>query len=311
MPYPPSPVTFRDFHRMFPDDDACIEYLARWRWPDGFVCPACEATRAVRLRTRALWQCCSCRRQTSVTAGTVLHRTKLPLTTWLYALWLLARRKVSVSALQFAKETGIGSYKSAWGLLHKVRLVLSEDEANPLDEGAVEVDESMLPGIGGHRRHLGRGGAWILGAIERIERPGRRSRAGNARLRAAPRADRPTLQAFIESNVRAGARVVTDGLGAYRWLGSAGFEHEAHAINKDYDVLAAVLPQVHLLFTNVKAWLLGTFHGVSAKYLDRYLREYTYRFNRRRRDPDTFGFLARRVMKGAWTMHEALRPARS
>jgi len=190
MSYPASPVTFRDFHRMFPDDEACIDYLARWRWPEGFVCPRCDGSRAVRLRTRPLWQCSSCRRQTSVTAGTVLHRTKLPLTTWLYALWLMARPKVSISALQFARETGIASYKSAWGLLHKVRLVLSEGDEYPLDRGAVEVDESMLPGVGGHRRHLGRGGAWILAAIERIDRPGRRSRAGSARLRAAPRVDK-------------------------------------------------------------------------------------------------------------------------
>lgn len=311
MGYPPSPTTFRDFHAMFPDDDACVEYLAQWRWPDGFVCPGCEGTRAVRLRTRPLWQCSSCRRQTSVTAGTVLHRTKLPLTTWLYALWLLARRKVSTSAYQFQKETGIGSYKSAWGLLHKVRLVLAEGGDYPLHRGSVEVDESMLPGVGGHRRHLGRGGAWILGAVERIDRPGRRSRAGNVRLQAAQRADKAVLQRFIRGHVRRGARVVTDGLGAYRWLGDAGYEHEAHALNKDYDVLAAVLPQVHLLFTNVKAWLVGTFHGVCARYLDRYLREYAYRFNRRRRDPDTFGFLARRVMRGSWTGHGALRPSRS
>ena len=284
LSYPASPVTFRDFHRMFPDDEACIDYLARWRWPEGFVCPRCDGSRAVRLRTRPLWQCSSCRRQTSVTAGTVLHRTKLPLTTWLYALWLMARRKVSISALQFARETGIASYKSAWGLLHKVRLVLSEGDEYPLDRGAV--------------------------AIERISRPGRRSRAESARLRAAPRVDKQTLQDFITTHVREGARVVTDGLGAYRWLtvSSAGFEHEAHPINGKYAVLESALPQVHLLFTNLKARLVGTFHGVSAQYLDRYLREYAYRFNRRRRDPGTFGFLARRMMRRAWTSHAALRP---
>ncbi len=104
---------------------------------------------------------------------------------------------------------------------------------------------------------------------------------------------------------------MTDGFAAYRWLSGAGYEHVAHPVNGNYQVLVAGLPQIHLLFTNIKTWLLGTFHGVSARYLGRYLQEYAYRFNRRWRDPNTFGFLVRRVMRGAWTRHEDLRPALS
>lgn len=311
--YPESPTTFRDFAAMFPDDDACIDYLARWRWPDGFRCPRCSDKRATRLQTRALWQCHGCRHQTSVTAGTVLHRTKLPLSTWLYALWLLGRRKNSVSALQLQKETGIGSYRSAWALLHKVRLVLGESADHPLRAGKVEIDESILPGVGGRARHIGRNGAWIVAAIERIPatRRGRRVEvAGSARVAAVASSSKAGLRPFLEKHVAADALVVTDGHQAYPpLLAERGTPHERWSTWSDHALTDRHLGQVHLLFSNIKAWLTGTFHGVSAKYLDRYLAEYVYRFNRRGRDPNTFGFLVRRLVTRPWTSEKRMRPA--
>ncbi len=172
--HPASPSNFREFHAMFPDDEACIEYLAAWRWPDGFVCPRCSGRTADRLNCRPLWECRGCGRQTSVTAGTVMHRTRLPLSTWLYAIWQLAVRKVSISAKQLQQEVGIGSYGSAWALLHKVRLVLGEHEdAWPLRGDAVEVDETKVFGRGRPGGRIGRGlsvgSAWIVAAVERYE----------------------------------------------------------------------------------------------------------------------------------------------
>jgi len=147
--YPRSPTSFREFHSMFPDEESCVDYLASWRWPDGFVCPACGCQRSVRLRCRPLWECGGCRRQTSVTAGTVMHRTRVPLSTWLYAIWQLAGRKVSISATQLQRDTGLRSYGTASTLLHKLRRALDErEQEHPLGAPAVEVDESKVFGRG-------------------------------------------------------------------------------------------------------------------------------------------------------------------
>ncbi len=310
--YPDSPATFREFHQMFPDDAACVAYLASWRWPDGFVCPACSSRRHCRLRTRPLWECLDCGHQASVTAGTVLHRTRLPLTTWLYAIWVLAVRRTSVSALQLQRETGIGSYKSAWGLLHKVRRVLGESEAYKLHRGVVEVDESKVGCRGrGVARAMPPGGAWVVAAVERVvvERGERRWLAsGSARVEVIPDTRGETLRPFVHRSVRPGATVVTDGWSPYRKLAGQGYVHEAHVLHDDRAVVEAVQPKVHLLFSNAKTWLNGTFHGVSARYLGGYLAEFTYRFNRRRRKQSIFGFVARRVMRGSWTSFEGLKP---
>lgn len=312
--YPKSPTTFLEFSRMFPDDAACVEWMAQWRWPDGFVCPACGHTKATRLRTRRLWQCCSpdCRHQTSVTAGTALHRSKQPLMVWLYALWLLAVRKVSISALQLQRETGIGQYRTAWNLLHKVRATLDESDDYPLSRGSIEVDESQVGGRGtGGGRQLGLGGRWVVIAVERIPvTKGEKSyvAAGAARACVAWSTDGATLNAFITAAIRKGSKVVTDGWSGYSRLTKKGFVHSAEVTHSDGEIVEVVQPKVHLLFSNFKVWLNGTFHGVSGSYLDKYLREYIYRFNRRNKGAGLFGFFVRRVVSAPWTSNAALRP---
>ncbi len=143
-----SPLTFREFHTAFPDEDSCADFLANVRWPDGFRCPVCSGSSAWRLACRPLWECRDCGRQTSVTSGTVMHRSRQPLTTWMYALWLLAVRRTSISALQFQRESGLRSYRTAWTMLHKLRCSLGERKTFPLHRGIVEVDESIVGGGG-------------------------------------------------------------------------------------------------------------------------------------------------------------------
>ena len=310
---PPSPPTFLSFQRMFPDEKAAAEYFARWRWPEGFICPVCQSKRYSRIETRGLWQCLDCSHQTSVTAGTVMHRTKVPLLIWLYAIWSIGRRKAGISALQFQRETGIGSYVTAWTMLHKVRRVLDESEEYPLHYGKVEVDESMVEGAGedsGRQgRRLGDGDAWLVAAVERIEAlRGERmiSVSGSARLEVIQQTNQETLEAFVKETVKTGATVVTDGLVSYDGLGAMGYEHEAH-IQRSIQITKATLPKVHLLFSNLKAWLIGIFHGVSSRYLWSYCREFIYRFNRRHLDPNIFGFIARRLVSRPWTSGAELR----
>jgi len=312
--YQLSPATIFEFQQMFPDEQAAVDYFAGWRWPDGFTCPCCSSFRHIRLKTRALWECLDCRHQTSVRAGTVMHKSKVPLRIWLYALWSVGRRKAGISALQFQKEVGFGSYRTAWTLLHKVRRVLNENDEYPLKEGKVEVDESMVngagPGSSRRGRRLGDGDAWVVAAVERLSiqvGDDAREVAGSARLEVIRQTDAEALTGFVDGAVAKGTTVVTDAWPSYDALGSMGYTHEEH-VQTSAQVTAAVLPKVHILFSNLKAWLLGTFHGVSAEYLWSYCREYLYRFNRRHLDPKVFGFLARRLVSRPWTSNEGLRP---
>lgn len=297
---PHCPPTFLEFAAQFPDDDSCELYLAQWRWPDGFICPECGCGEATRLRTRPLWQCAGCRHQTSVTAGTAMHGTRLPLQVWLYALWLVALRKVGISALQLQKETGIGSYKSAWLLLQKVRATLGESEDHKLDRGFVEVDESQVGGRRGRiGRRLGMGGAWLLVAVERIPvtKNGKTYQvSGSARAAVADSTNEKVITDFVVGAVKEGAAVVTDGWSSYAKLEALGYEHAPTPIRNRVAVLDLVLPKVHLLVSNLKTWLNGTFHGITKRYLPKYAAEFLYRFNRRHLGADLFGFFARRVM---------------
>ena len=139
------PDSLLAFQHMFPDDDACAAWLIEMRWPDGFVCPACGHEKGWALRSKAhTFECAGCRRQTSVTAGTILHASKLPLTVWFWAAYLMATHSNGISALQLQKELGIGSYRSAWLLAHKLRASMVDPERNPLS-GLVEIDEASLP----------------------------------------------------------------------------------------------------------------------------------------------------------------------
>lgn len=305
MTAPASPSTFHEFGELFPDDTSCMDHLEAWRWPAGFRCPRCDGRAATRLSTRALWECHACGRQTSITAGTALQHTKVPLRTWFYALWLVAGRKKGISALQFQRDTGIGSYGTALYLLHKVRRVVPEREGELL-EGVVELDHAIMPGKGMRPgKRLGVGGAFLLAAVERlsyIDKRGRnRTRAGRARAAVLPVAAGDTSVDFVEDTVKMGTLVVTDGGAEFEGLVHAAVDHESHDQNGLAIISATHLSKVHIFFSNLKTWIRGVFHGVSRKYLPNYLHEFVYRFNRRDVGPDLFGYLVRRVVCAPWT----------
>jgi transposase-like protein len=294
-------LTFMDRYR---DEAACIEALAQWRWPEGFVCAGCAELRACQLSSRPrVFECAGCGRQHSVTAGTVFHRTRTPLRKWFAAAWLMAQDKRGVSALFLARELAL-RYDTAWLIAHKLRHGLSERAEYPLD-GLLEIDESYYGGRG-KPESRGRGmtnpnKSLIAIAVEtRPASPGQgegikqsRRVAGSARIAILPVATAAALGGFVRSAAKPGARIITDGLKSYDGLAD-GFRH--YSIVQDGGKNAdAVLPIVHVLFSNVKSWLNGTFHGVSAKHLPRYAREWNYRFNRRRRIADLTDFLLRRA----------------
>src|ERR1700752_927655 len=166
------PHSLIEFQQRFGDEAACAQYLIAARWPDGFVCPRCGGSKAWRLETKAwTYECAGCGRQTSVTAGTVMHGSKLPLTAWFTAIHLLSSHSNGISALQLQAQLGLRSYKSAWLLLHKLRRAMVDPDRLPLAE-LVEVDESETPyrpkddpPAGGQgRSHVGK--LLIIGAVE-------------------------------------------------------------------------------------------------------------------------------------------------
>lgn len=277
------PRSLCEFQRRFPDDTACAEYLASARWPDGFRCPACGKAKAWRLSCRPMltFACAACAKETSVTAGTVMHRSHLPLSIWFWAAWLMATHSNGMSALQLQSELGIGSYKTAWLLAMKLRRAMVAPGRSPL-AGLVEVDETTIPfrtkddpPAGGQgRSHTGK--LLIAGAVE--IKSGKKGTPILGRMRLATITDysAETLRAFMKRNIAPGSVTKTDGLASY--LGTPDVTHEPHVVGP----MAAhiVLPAIHRVFSNLKTWVLGVYHGVRRKHLKAYLDEFVFRANR-------------------------------
>jgi predicted RNA-binding Zn-ribbon protein involved in translation (DUF1610 family) len=275
------PGSLIEFQRRFPDEAACAAYLAAARWPQGFVCPGCGKTKAWQLQTKAwTWECADCGKQTSVTAGTIMHHSKLPLTTWFWAAYLMATHSNGISALQLQRQLALGSYKTAWLMGTKLRRSMVAPGRSRL-AGLVEVDETEiacrrkndpLTG-GGGRSHQGK--MLVVGAVEVQD-----GAAGPGRIRLSQVSDysADSLHAFLAANLAPGATAKTDGWAAYP--GAPGVRHDPHVVGK----MAAhvVLPWAHRIFSNLKVWALGVYHGLRRKHLQTYLDEFVFRFNRRR-----------------------------
>jgi hypothetical protein len=288
------PKTVQEFQTAFPDEEACWDTLRRTRWPDGFVCPRCGEPGSSWISTRRLEQCRRCRYQCSVTAGTVFHRTRLPLLTWFWAIFFVARHKQGISALQLQRDTGIGSYGTAWALLHRLRSALRDRDDSRLG-GLVEVDESYVGGPEPGRR----GGREVLNkSIVAVAVEQRAHTAGRARLSVVQGVSLAKhLGPFIQANVDTQrATVRTDGMPAYYGLPAMGIHHDRQ-VQGHPARSSEILPWAHTVFGNLKTWLRGTFHGVSGKHLPRYLDEFVYRFDRRWREGELFGFVLRRAAR--------------
>ena len=268
------PRSLPEFEARFPDDAACARWLLERRWVDGFRCPACGHVEAWELgRERLTLQCAACERQVSVTAGTVLHGSHLPLRTWFLAAWLVATHKNGMSARQLWRQLGLGSYKSAWLLLRKLRRAMVDPGREPL-AGLVEVDETSIPfRAEGEPVRPGRshdGELLVAGAVE-IKGRG----PGRIRLAVIDAYSAVALGAFVAAAVATGSTVVSDG-----WSGYARLKDVKHDPRVVGDVPAhTVLPWV---FANAKRWALGVYHGLREKHLQAYLDEFVFRFDRRR-----------------------------
>ena len=290
---PTNPSSVLEFQRRFGTEEACERYLFAWRWPNGFRCPRCDHRAHSKLSRRSLYQCTRCHYQASVTSGTALHKSKLPLPVWFWAVFLVARHKKGISALQLQADLQLGSYRSAWSLLHKIRRCFGESEAFPL-RGLVEVDEAYVGGAEpGATRGRAIGDKRVVVAAVEV----RRGSLGSLRMQAVDDATKDSLLPFVSKHVDRTATVSTDGWAPYDSLKSLGYRRKR---NLTYAYRGApprpVLRAVHLVFSNFKTWVRGRFHYVSGKYLPAYIAEFSYRFNRRRSPTDLFGWVTRRLV---------------
>ena len=270
------PRTLMEFERRFPSEEACQAYLAEARWPDGFSCPRCLSAKTWKSK-RGLLICAACGRQVSVTSGTIFQDSHLPLRTWFRAMWWVTNQKHGVSALGLQRLLGLGSYRTAWACLQKLRRAMVRPGREKLD-GAVEVDAAFVGGVepGGGRRHLGDKALVVIAA--QVEGKG----IGRIRMKRIPNATGPILLAFVKSTVEPGAVVLTDGFQSYPALAQLGYQHQPRPARGSGKTASTLLPRVHRVTSLLKRWLLGTHQGaVSRDQLEAYLEEFTFRFNRR------------------------------
>ncbi len=274
-------MTLPEVNNLYSTDDRCRELLERLRWPEGVMCPRCKDTRVSRLKQYARYECVGCEYQFTVTSGTIFHDSHLPLPYWFLATLLLCEAKKGMSAMQLKRTLWgqhKGSYKTAWYLCHRIRRAMAEVD-RPMLDGTVEMDETY---VGGKQRNRGRGRATTNKEVV----IGIRQRGGPVRFFHAMDAKTGTLAQYIQENISEDVEViVTDELPAYRKaVGNARHETVNHTA-KEYVRLGTDIHTntVESAFSLLKRGIIGTWHRLSAKHLQAYLDEMSFRFDRRKR----------------------------
>lgn len=276
-------VSLTAFFQRFGTRAQCQLALFDMRWPNGFACPKCASSEFSRHErgTRLLLQCCQCRRQTSLTAGTVFDASKLPLTTWFLAIHLLTQSKTGMSALQLMRDLGV-SYRSAWLLKHKLMQVMLGQERERKLETLVQIDDVF---VGGERQGGGRGRVAPnkVRVVAAVQTTGK-GKALLTRLDVVPNWQKSTIARWAAKALSAGTHVVSDGLATFTAVKDAGFTHEPVIVSSTGKA-AGQHPRflaVNTTLGNLKTWIASTFKGFKlSHYTQRYLAEFQYRFNRR------------------------------
>ena len=287
------PNTYREFVKMFPDDEACMTYLEQLRWPEGFVCPACQMPTIPWRQTRGRLVCPNCRHQSSVIAGTIMAKTRTPLTTWFEAGWHVTTAKNGLSAKTLERTLGT-RYRVAWTMLQRYRVAMVRAKREQLF-GSVEVDEALVGGVQkGGKRGRGSSKCIVVIAVENKQPKG----IGRVRMRHISDASGANLLPFICDVVVPGSVVLTDGWGGYNDIPLHGYTHKQTMMSSSDDPAHVSMPGVHRVSSLLKRWILATHQGsLVPAHLQSYLEEFTFRFNRR--TSQSRGLLFRRLMEQA------------
>ena len=276
------PRSVGEFQAWFRTDADSLDYLEWRRWPAGFACEGCGHNGGWRLGD-GRFMCSGCGERTSVTAGTIFDRTRTPLTVWFTACWLFATGKDGISALSLKRTLEIGSYQTAWAMLHRLRSVLVRPGRDRL-AGVVEVDETFIGGLeAGLPGGRARGKKVLTGISVEVREP-----RGFGRCRMLPLADASaaSLHPFVKDHVESGTRVITAAWQGYRGLDKLGYVHDRRrqrAASAGDEDPGELLPAAHRIASFAKRWVLGNHQGsVDDAHLASYLNEFVFRFNRRR-----------------------------
>ena len=272
-----------EFAQHFGTVGQCLAALQQARWPDGFVCPACGHRQAVFCAPRRLHQCRACRRQTSLTAGTLFHKSRIELPKWFWAIYQLAQDKKGCSARLLSKQLDV-CYPTAWLMAHKIRQAMATDSQQLLQH-LVELDDAFLGGVQPGRRGRGaRHKAPLLLAVERLPS----GRLGQAAIEAVPQLRQSRLAAFAARCLSQAATIRSDAGNTFFRLAEQGFHHIPEKMAHERGRALRRLPAVHLLISNLKRFVLGRHHSTAPKHAPRYVAEFVCRFNHRDRERSLF-----------------------
>jgi transposase-like protein len=270
-------MSILEFQAEFHNEDVCREHLYKMRWPEGFVCRKCGVMdEPFKISSRNLYQCKHCRYQASVTAGTVMEKTRLPLLKWFWAMFLMSTDKRGCSATQLSKELGL-CYSTAWFLCHRIRSAMGERDTQYILSGHIEADDAFFgaPTSNG-KRGRGTDKAVVLVGLSLNEK----GKPEYLKMQVAPNVQGETVASFASENIEQGSMISSYGYSSYNILDEKGFMHNGKICDPIND--PEHLKWLHVVVSNAKAFIAGTYHGLGKKHLQRYLDEFCYRFNRRR-----------------------------
>jgi transposase-like protein len=293
-----------EFEKRFNDEQACRDYMAKIKWPDGFRCRSC-GNQHYWISSRGLYICTRCESPNSLTANTVMHGTKKPLMFWFKAMWWFTTRQSGVNAINLKDLLGLRSYQTAWVWLHKLRRCTIRQGREQLS-GNVEVDEFVIGGHQPGKRGRGANGKTIVVAAVEKER----KKLGRIRLQVVPDYSGDTLKQVVTTNVSEGSTVMTDGWKGYNFFEENDSYSQIKILASKTDDKESVLPGVHLVASLVKRLILGTFQGrLDPRHLQSYLDEYVFRFNRRRSKSigKKFMRIVEQVNKSTKTTYEQIK----
>jgi transposase-like protein len=272
------------FQKEFKTEEDCVSYLSSQKWKDGFQCPKCKHEKYYYMQKRRLFECQQCAHQTSVTAGTLMHKTKLPLQTWFWAMYLVVHDKRGKSALALSDVLEV-NYRTALRLLRKIREAMRAQDANYQLSGLVEMDDAYFGGRKAGTDGRGTGKVKVAIALSTDEK----GRPRHLRMKVIEKVSIEEIHRVAVECIAKGSTILSDGHVSYKQLKNMGYQH----ISKNYykEDKDEFLKWLHTVISNAKAFVEGTYHGLGSEYLQTYLNEFCYRFNRRFFAKELFGRL--------------------
>jgi len=278
--YKEKPMSFMEFAEKYATEEACREKVFAAKWPEGFVCPKCGGKKCCFITSRNAYQCNKCKHRTTPKVGTLMEDSPLPYKTWLWAIYLVATDKRGISGKELERQLHV-TYHTAWYLLQRIRQAMGDRDEKYLLQGIVEFDDSYFGGPkGGGKRGRGTKKTKVLVALSKDEE----GKPEFLKMRVVPNLKGITVGKFAAAIISEGSTIETDALRSYHKPLREKYNHDWEVFDADKETLA----WLHTIVSNAKAFIQGTFHGIDEKYLQRYLDEFGYRFNRRFFQPTLF-----------------------